>query len=194
MRREGLLALPALGEEELSREGSPVPWPPGEPMRRRAIMPNLTDLLAEIGRLIDGQTVECVYGSDGKRENQYGARIYCEFCDGKGRIPNPALVPLLEVVRKPAHDDDWGLSAAVHYHHGGPYRMERRERKRPDHPDHQECECKGTDYVTRNWDWAPEWWLATLLIESAIKTSPKFYDDPVVTAQAVIRALGGVPQ
>ena len=33
-----------------------------------------------------GAKRECVYGADGKRENQYGDRIPCEFCDGKGQV------------------------------------------------------------------------------------------------------------
>ena len=58
----------------------------------------LAEVLESVRALLEAKTVECVYGADGKQENQYGDRVWCGRCDGKGHYFNPALAPLLALV------------------------------------------------------------------------------------------------
>lgn len=46
------------------------------------------------------QDINCPYSLDGKRFNQYGDKIYCEFCDGTGKMILHGILRKKEILKQ----------------------------------------------------------------------------------------------
>ena len=81
---------------------------------------------------------DCVYGGDGKCQNQYGDRVPCVFCNGTGKVPVlPELRKLCPGMQAYLGQDPTTYQCLVIFNH------------LPDSRTPKDCVCRGRGWVLR---------------------------------------------